>query len=186
MFRKFKKIIKKLLITHDRDGAKMITLRKMYQKDNINSIKKAILKSRYEKLNYKNTSWISIDAKIGEGLCFPHGPRGIFISKGAKIGDNCVIFQHVTIGSKTTEGSKYLGSPIIGDDAYIGAGAVILGEIHIGNHVRIGANTTVVKDIPDNSTVVSGGGMRILENPLERDNTFHSFNQLNEIRKELK
>ena len=78
----------------------------------------------------------------------PHGIRGIFISHNAKIGDNCTIFQHVTIG----EGKD--GAPIIGDNCYIGAGAKIIGKIKIGNNVKIGAGCVVAIDIPDNATVV--------------------------------
>src|SRR5690554_3855970 len=58
---------------------------------------------------------------------FPHGFSGIFISAGAKIGKECVIFHHVTIGSNTLPGSKGYGAPTIGDNCYIGAGAKIIG-----------------------------------------------------------
>ena len=60
----------------------------------------------------------------------------------------------MTIGSNTLEDTKKYGSPEIGDNCYIGAGAKIIGNVKIGNNVRIGANAIVTTDIPDNSTVV--------------------------------
>jgi len=58
---------------------------------------------------------------------FPHGAYGIFISGGAEIGANAVIFQQVTIGSNTLPDSNGRGAPRLGDDCYIGAGAKLVG-----------------------------------------------------------
>lgn len=84
----------------------------------------------------------------------PHGLYGVFISKDAVIGENCVIFHQVTIGSNSIEGSEHYGAPKIGNNVYIGAGAKIIGGITIGDNVNIGANCIVFSDIPSNSTVV--------------------------------
>lgn len=78
----------------------------------------------------------------------PHGIAGIFVSHQAKIGENCMILQNVTIGSSKGK------APIIGNNCVIGAGAAIVGGIKIGNNVNIGANCVVFKDVPDNTTVV--------------------------------
>lgn len=99
---------------------------------------------------------ISHVAQFAGVPCFPHGLYGIFISGGAKIGKNAVIFQHVTIGSNTLPDSKGLGSPVVGDNCYIGAGAKIIGNVRVGDNVRIGANCVVHADVPNNSVVVSG------------------------------
>ena len=99
-------------------------------------------------------SWIGIESKIENVPVFPHGMYGIFVSDGAEIGKNAVIFQQVTIGSNTLADSRKQGSPVIGDNVYIGSGAKIIGNIRIGNNVRIGANCIVVEDIEDNSVVV--------------------------------
>ena len=81
------------------------------------------------------------------GLYIAHGTS---VRVGAeRIGRNLWMHQNVTIGMKGE------GRPIIGDNVYIGTGAVILGGITIGNNVRIGANATVVDDVPDNAVVVS-------------------------------
>ena len=114
-------------------------------------------------------------ANIEEKPTFPHSLYGIFISAGAKIGKNCVIFQHVTIGSNTLKDSKNQGFPTIGDNVFIGAGAVIIGNVKIGNNVRIGANTTITKDIPDNSTVVSSD-VKILSSNKPRNNNYIQYN----------
>lgn len=116
---------------------------------------------------------IALEAEFADKPSFPHGITGIFVSRGAKIGKNCVIFQQVTIGSNTIEGSKGFGAPTIGDDVYIGVGAKIIGGVHIGNRCRIGAGCIVTCDVPDDSTVVMGKP-RILVNK-NRDNTYREY-----------
>lgn len=91
---------------------------------------------------------IGFGAQFKDVPYFPHGIRGIFVSDKAVIGKNAIIFHHVTIG----RGSG--GSPTIGDNVYIGAGAKIVGKIYIGDNVKIGAGCVISKDIPDNCTVV--------------------------------
>ncbi|MEY8714080.1 serine acetyltransferase [Francisella philomiragia] len=104
----------------------------------------------------QNAASIMPGSKFASKPNLPHGISGIFISSGSKIGRNAVIFHQVTIGSVTTLDSKRHGSPIIGDNCYIGAGAKIIGRIRVGNNVRIGANAVVYKDVPDNSVVTNG------------------------------
>ena len=92
-------------------------------------------------------------ATIGSGLFFPHC-IGIIIGHEVVIGNNCEIFQNVTIGSNRKEkAGRYM--PIIGDNVSIGSGAVVVGPIKIGNNVIIGANSYVDKDVPSN-VVVAG------------------------------
>jgi serine O-acetyltransferase len=83
-------------------------------------------------------AYIGINANIKNALILPHGLKGIFISGEAEIGENCVIFQQVTIGSNSLPFSKSIGAPIIGNDCYIGAGAKIIGGVKIGDNCRIG------------------------------------------------
>ncbi len=130
------------------------------------------------KICTKNGASIPSTTRIDGRLTLPHGMSGIFISKGAVIGRGCTVFQQVTIGSNTIEGSKTCGAPVIGDDVYIGAGAKIIGGITVGDHVRIGANCVVVEDIPANSTVVLQKP-RILLRQEAADNTFHTFEATN-------
>lgn len=121
---------------------------------NKNNLKGGIYTSFYIDYFNKRSSYIGINTKFKNTPCFPHGVFGVFISDKANVGKNAVIFQNVTIGSNTVIDSKTNGSPTIGDNVYIGAGAKIIGNIKIGNNVRIGANAIVVENIEDNTVVV--------------------------------
>ncbi len=117
---------------------------------------------------------IGLDTHFIGKPVFPHGFQGVFISEGATIGRNCVIFHQVTIGSNTLPDTKHPGSPTIGDNVYIGAGAKIIGSIRVGNNVRIGANCVVTRDIPDNATVVLENP-RVILRDTPRDNRYIPF-----------
>lgn len=94
---------------------------------------------------------ISPYATIGAGLFIPH-TIGIVIGHEVVIGEDCEIFQNVTIGSNRKErDGRYM--PTIGNNVSIGSGAVVVGSITIGDNVVIGANSYVDKDIPNNSFV---------------------------------
>lgn len=121
---------------------------------NKNKLKSGIYTSFYIDYFNKRNSYIGLNTNFKNEPHFPHGISGIFISDSAKIGKNAIIFQGVTIGSNTIEGSKGSGAPTIGDNVYIGTGAKIIGNVKVGDNVRIGANAIVVEDIPDNSVVV--------------------------------
>lgn len=85
---------------------------------------------------------------IGPGFDIAHGTSVHILAK--KIGRNCTIFQNVTIGS-----ASHGDMPTIGDNAWICAGANVLGGITLGDNVIVGAGTTVTKSIKSNSTVAS-------------------------------
>ncbi len=93
-------------------------------------------------------------AKIGKNLFIDHG-MGVVIGETAVVGNNCTIYQGVTLGGTGKEHNKR--HPTLGDNVIVGAGAKVLGNITIGNNVKIGANSVVLKDVPDNCTVVGVG-----------------------------
>lgn len=93
-------------------------------------------------------------AKIGKNLFIDHG-MGVVIGETAVVGNNCTIYQGVTLGGTGKERNKR--HPTLGDNVVVGAGAKVLGNITIGNNVKIGANSVVLKDITDDCTVVGVG-----------------------------
>ncbi|MDD5613780.1 MAG: serine O-acetyltransferase [Candidatus Omnitrophica bacterium] len=97
-------------------------------------------------------------ARIGNGLFIDHG-MGVVIGETTVIGENVTLYQGVTLGGTGKERGKR--HPTIGDNAVIGSGAKVLGNIVIGNNVQIGSNAVVVKDVPDNSTVVGVPGRMV-------------------------
>ena len=90
-------------------------------------------------------------AKIGKGLFIDHG-MGIVIGETAEIGDNCTIYQNVTLGGTGKDKGKR--HPTIGNNVLIGCGAKVLGPFSVGDNSKIAANAVVLTEVPDNSTAV--------------------------------
>ena len=90
-------------------------------------------------------------ARIGPGLFIDHG-YGVVIGETAEIGRDVVLFHQVTLGGRG--GGRGKRHPTVGDRAFIGAGAKILGAIEIGAGARVGANAVVLADIPAGATAV--------------------------------
>lgn len=90
-------------------------------------------------------------AKIGRGLFIDHG-SGVVIGETAEIGDNCTLYQGVTLGGT----GKHVGKrhPTLGNNVMVGSGAKVLGPFKIGVNSKIAANAVVLDEIPDNSTAV--------------------------------
>lgn len=139
-------------------------LRKRYL--NSNKFLKKYYKFLLKGIQHEYGAYLPFNNSIEGGINFPHGLYGVFISGGATIGENCTIFQHVTIGSNAIYNSKGYGSPTIGKNCFIGAGAKIIGKVTIGNNCRIGANCVVSCDVPDNCVVVLEKPIIIQKNDL--------------------
>jgi serine O-acetyltransferase len=92
---------------------------------------------------YLHSSALPLEVEIGEGTQLGYGGLGVVIHPQAKIGENCLISQQVTIGGR----SGMQGAPKIGNYVRIGAGAKILGPITIGDFASVGANAVVLKDV---------------------------------------
>ena len=104
-------------------------------------------------------------ATIGKGLVIDHG-TGVVIGETTEIGDNCTLYQGVTLGGTGKDVGKR--HPTLGDNVLVGAGAKVLGPIMIESNSKIAANAVVLKDIPENSTavgiparIVRQGGRRV-------------------------
>lgn len=90
-------------------------------------------------------------AKIGKGLFIDHG-MGVVIGETTEIGDNCLLYQGVTLGGTGKDKGKR--HPTLGNNVMVGSGAKVLGPFKVGNNVKIAANAVVLETIPDNCTAV--------------------------------
>ncbi len=100
-------------------------------------------------------------ATIGRRLFIDHG-LGVVIGETAIVGDDVTLYQGVTLGGTGKEHGKR--HPTIEDDVVIGSGAKVLGNITVGRNCRIGAGSVVLRNVPENSTVVGVPGHIIFRN----------------------
>ena len=106
-------------------------------------------------------------ATIGRGLVIDHG-SGVVIGETAEIGDNCTIYQGVTLGGTGKDVGKR--HPTLGNNVLVGAGAKILGPVKIGDNVKVASGAVVLSELPAQSTavgipakVVRVGGQRVAD-----------------------
>ena len=103
--------------------------------------------------------WTGIEihpgATIGRRLVIDHG-TGIVIGETAEIGDDCLLYQGVTLGGTGKDIGKR--HPTLGNNVMVGAGAKVLGPFKVGNNARIAANAVVLREVPENATVVGVPG----------------------------
>ncbi|MCI1966007.1 MAG: serine O-acetyltransferase [Oscillospiraceae bacterium] len=90
-------------------------------------------------------------ATIGKGLFIDHG-MGVVIGETAEIGDNCTLYQGVTLGGTGKDHGKR--HPTLGSNVLVGAGAKILGPFHVGDNARVAAGAVVLEEVPANATAV--------------------------------
>lgn len=90
-------------------------------------------------------------AQIGNGFVIDHG-MGVVIGETTIIGDNCILYQGVTLGGTGKEHGKR--HPTLGNNVLVGSGAKILGPVKIGDNARIAAGAVVLNDVPADSTAV--------------------------------
>ncbi len=117
----------------------------------------------YEKGRYFMADWLSMHtrkvtgieihpaAQIGKNVFIDHG-MGVVIGETAVVGDNCTIYQGVTLGGTGKDKGKR--HPTIGNNVTIGCGAKILGPFTVGDNSKVAANAVVLNEIPPNSTCV--------------------------------
>ena len=90
-------------------------------------------------------------AQIGKRFFIDHG-MGVVIGETAEIGDDCTIYQGVTLGGTGKDVGKR--HPTLGNNVMVGAGAKVLGPVLIGSNSKIAANAVVLHEVPENSTAV--------------------------------
>lgn len=111
-------------------------------------------------------------AKIGKGFFIDHG-SGVVIGETTEIGDNCLVYQGVTLGGTGKDKGKR--HPTLGNNVMVGAGARVLGPFKVGDNVKIAANAVVLEEIPPNCTavgvparIVRRNGERVVTNDLDQ------------------
>ena len=104
-----------------------------------------------QRARHKTGIEIHPGAKIGKGLFIDHGMGGV-IGETTEIGDNCTIYQNVTLGGTGKDHGKR--HPTLGNDVMIGAGAKVLGPFRVGNGARVASGAVVLDAVPDNATAV--------------------------------
>lgn len=90
-------------------------------------------------------------AQIGQSFFIDHG-MGVVIGETVEIGDNCTIYQGVTLGGTSLSHGKR--HPTLCNNVTVGVGAAVLGAITIGDNAKVGGGSVVVRDVPANATVV--------------------------------
>lgn len=90
-------------------------------------------------------------AKIGRGLLIDHG-SGVVIGETAEVGDNCTIYQGVTLGGTGKDVGKR--HPTVGNNVMIGSGAKVLGPFTVGDNAKIAAGAVVLTAVPEGATAV--------------------------------
>ncbi len=94
-------------------------------------------------------------ATIGRRLVIDHG-TGIVIGETAEIGDDCLLYQNVTLGGTGKDVGKR--HPTLGNNVMVGSGAKVLGPFKVGDNARIAANSVVLREVPEGATVVGVPG----------------------------
>ena len=90
-------------------------------------------------------------ARIGKRFFIDHG-MGVVIGETAEVGDDVMLYHGVTLGGRSLDRIKR--HPTVGNKVTIGAGARLLGPVHVGDEAQIGANAVVISDVPSYSVAV--------------------------------
>ena len=120
-------------------------------------------------------------AKIGKGLVIDHG-MGVVIGETAEIGDNCTLYQGVTLGGTGKDTGKR--HPTLGDNVMVGAGAKVLGPFKIGSGAKVASGAVVLEEIPENSTAV-GIPARVVRKDGKRPDTLDQIHIPDPVSQEL-
>jgi serine O-acetyltransferase len=113
---------------------------------------------------------LPLELEVGPGFCILHG-WGLVVNGGAKLGRNVTVMQGVTIGRAdaiSADGSRSTGYPVIGNDVWIGPGAVVVGGVHIGDGCRILPNSVVTTDLEPGS-MAGGAPAKVVRAHVPRD-----------------
>ena len=136
--------------------SKMPCFQYFYRKAQESKLLKLLFKCLFVICRNRRNIDMSVDCQIGGGLFFAHA-SGITINSHSIIGNNCNISKGVTIGRENR--GRREGTPVIGNNVWIGVNATIVGRIHIGDDVLIAPNAFVNFDVPSHSIVIGNPGV---------------------------
>jgi serine O-acetyltransferase len=111
-------------------------------------------------------------AKIGRRVFIDHG-MGVVIGETAEVGDDCTLYQGVTLGGTSWDKGKR--HPTLGVGVVVGAGAKILGPFTVGAGARIGSNAVVVREVPAGATVVGVPGRQVEDSNVQQQARFAAY-----------
>ncbi len=111
-------------------------------------------------------------ATIGRRVFIDHG-MGVVIGETAVVGDDCLLYQGVTLGGTSLSPGKR--HPTLEAHVVVGSGAKVLGDITLGAHSRVGSGSVVIKSCPPHSTVVGIPGRVLEEQPAEEQRPGHAL-----------
>ena len=120
-----------------------------------------------QRARHKTGIEIHPGAKIGKGLFIDHG-MGVVIGETTEIGDNCTLYQGVTLGGTGKDKGKR--HPTLGNNVLVGSGAKILGPMKIGDNARVAAGAVVLDEVPPNATAVGVPARVVRINGVRPDN----------------
>ena len=152
----------------------LISSIRMYRRAHKHYLKGHFFRARWISQRAARKTGIEIHpgAKIGKRLVIDHG-TGTVIGETAEIGDDCLLYQGVTLGGTGKEVGKR--HPTLGNNVMISAGAKVLGPFKIGDNSRVAAGAVVLEEVPPNSTVVGvpahvvkQNGKKIERKPLDQ------------------
>ena len=109
--------------------------------------------ARYLSQRNRHKSGLEIHpaAQLGKGVFIDHG-MGVVIGETTVVGDNCTIYQNVTLGGTGKDVGKR--HPTLGNNVLVGSGAKVLGPFTVGDNARIAAGAVVLREVPANATAV--------------------------------
>ena len=128
-----------------------------------------------QRTRHKTGIEIHPGAKIGKRLVIDHG-MGIVIGETTEIGDDCLLYQGVTLGGTGKDSGKR--HPTIGNHVLIGCGAKVLGPFKVGDNSRVAANAVVLSEIPPDCTAV-GAPARVVKKKGEKVDYVGNVEQIN-------
>ena len=110
-------------------------------------------------------------ARIGRHVFIDHG-MGIVIGETATVGDGCLLYKGVVLGGTSLERRER--HPTLGQGVVVGTNACILGPIHVGDYAKVGSNSVVIRDVPENATVVGVPGRAMESRSATRSTLDHA------------